>query len=152
MRVQHKVTKEYATAFQIKRPADVVWDIIYDSDQDEVPFRYSDMGFKEWFTELPAAKYTLKLDTNNKVAGIANDDRDNVNSPKHYTSGHVETIYAIENVLGPEGFKAYCMGNYMKYMARHQHKNGEEDLKKAQVYLNWLTNGLPAPVNGKLPK
>ena len=152
MRVQHVGTKEYATASRDVGPEDTVWKVVYDSDVDRAPIQYTNSAFKSWFIEVPETKYTLKKDANGKVEGIANDDRDNVNSPKHYTSGHVETIYAIENVLGPEGFKAYCMGNYMKYMARHQHKNGEEDLKKAQVYLNWLTNGLPAPVNGKLPK
>lgn len=149
MRVQHKATGEYATAHEDLNG----YKVVFDKDEElGLYFWYSKEELEKWLVRLPEAKYTLKLDANGKVAGIANDDRDNVNSPKHYTNGHVETIYAIENVLGPEGFKAYCMGNYMKYMARHQHKNGEEDLKKAQVYLNWLTNGLPAPVNGKLPK
>ena len=77
---------------------------------------------------------------------------DPVNSPEHYTSGRIETIYAIENVLGKEGFRAYCMGNWMKYSARYKHKGGEEDLKKAEVYLDWAKNGLPIPVEGKLPQ
>lgn len=66
-----------------------------------------------------------------------------VDSPAHYQQGHIETIYAIEQTLGPEGFKAYCMGNWMKYIARHQYKNGE-DLAKANKYLEWAANGLPA--------
>lgn len=151
MRVQHRLSKEPAKAY----PEDLnYWIVEYDGYPRNA-YRYTEKDFHENFivlSESPSAKYTLKLDAAGKVAGIANDDRDNVNSPKHYTSGHVETIYAIENVLGKEGFKAYCMGNYMKYMARHQLKNGEEDLKKAQVYLKWYTDGLPAPVNGKLPK
>lgn len=76
---------------------------------------------------------------------------DNVNSPKHYQQGVVETIYTIRDTLGAEGFKAYCMGNWIKYNARYQHKNGEEDLRKAEVYLGWAVNGLPEPVNGMLP-
>lgn len=150
MRARHKASNEEVEATLLDG---VIWEVEY--IDTGFSYSYSRDEFFKWFeplSEEPQAMYTLKLDTDGKVAGIANDDRDNVNSPKHYTRGHVETIYAIENVLGPEGFKAYCMGNYMKYMARHQHKNGEEDLKKAQVYLNWLTNGLPAPVNGKLPK
>lgn len=73
-------------------------------------------------------------------------------SPDHYTAGNIETIYAIENALGPEGFRAFCMGNWIKYNARHKHKRGERDLKAAEQYLTWAVNGLPKPVDGKLPK
>lgn len=75
-----------------------------------------------------------------------------VASPSHYVQGHIEAIYAIEQVLGVEGFKAFCMGNYLKYKMRHEHKNGKEDLDKAQTYLDWAVNGLPAPVNNRVPK
>ena len=69
---------------------------------------------------------------------------DNVHKPQHYQQGHVEVIYAIEQTLGPEGFKAYCMGNWIKYKSRAAFKgNTEEDLKKAEVYLSWAVNGLP---------
>ena len=145
MRVQHKSSKEYATAYEYPNG----YKVIFDADKEMgFYFKYSKEDFKKWFVQLPEAKYTLRVDPNACDVGF----KDNVNSPEHYTNGHVETIYAIENVLGPEGFKAYCMGNYMKYMARHRKKNGEEDLKKAEVYLGWAANGLPAPVNGKLPK
>jgi len=75
----------------------------------------------------------------------------NVNSPNHYTQGYIEAIYAIEQVLGKDGFKAFCMGNYLKYKMRAEHKGKDEDLKKAEVYLGWAVNGLPAPVNGRIP-
>lgn len=68
-----------------------------------------------------------------------------VASPEHYTQGWLETIYTIRQVLGAEGFKAFCLGNWIKYKERHGHKNGEEDLKKAEQYLHWATNGLPEP-------
>jgi hypothetical protein len=76
----------------------------------------------------------------------------NVLSPKHYTQGHLETIYVIEQVLGKEGFKAFCMGNYIKYKERHAFKNGAEDLAKAEQYLTWAVNGLPEPIDGKVPR
>lgn len=75
-----------------------------------------------------------------------------INSPKHYVSGRLETIYKIEDTLGPEGFKAYCLGNVIKYTNRHEHKGGDEDLKKAQVYLGWAIHGLPEPVDGRVPR
>lgn len=73
-------------------------------------------------------------------------------SPPHYTQGYLETIYVIQQILGVEGFKAFCMGNYIKYKERHSYKNGAEDLKKAEQYLEWATNGLPKPVNGRVPR
>lgn len=62
---------------------------------------------------------------------------DNVNSPKHYTTGGIETIDYIRAKLGVSGTIAYCMGNVIKYTSRWQDKNGLEDLKKAQWYLNY---------------
>lgn len=64
-------------------------------------------------------------------------EKDNVNQPSHYTQGGVETIDFIRAKLGLEGFVAYCLGNVTKYTSRYQHKNGLEDLQKAQVYLGW---------------
>lgn len=70
-------------------------------------------------------------------------ERNNVVAPNHYTQGHVEVIYEIYDILGPVGFKAFCLGNWIKYNSRAAHKGGEEDLKKAEVYLEWATKGLP---------
>ena len=66
--------------------------------------------------------------------------KDNVNSPDHYTTGGIETIDYIKAKLGKEGTISYCMGNVMKYTSRWQDKNGLEDLKKAQWYLNYAIN------------
>ena len=63
--------------------------------------------------------------------------------PAHYQIAGRNYIYAIEETLGPEGFRAFCMGNWMKYNARHKLKGGEKDLKKAAQYLEWAVNGLP---------
>lgn len=62
---------------------------------------------------------------------------DAVNSPKHYTQGGIETIDYIKAKLGTEGTINYCMGNVMKYTSRWQDKNGLEDLKKADWYLDY---------------
>lgn len=62
--------------------------------------------------------------------------QDNVNHPAHYTQGKVEVIEIIEQLTsGMEGHKAYCLGNVVKYIFRHERKNGLEDLKKANWYL-----------------
>ena len=63
---------------------------------------------------------------------------DKVNHPSHYTFGNIEVIDYIRDKMTPDEFQGYCMGNILKYVSRHKHKAGVEDLKKAQVYLGWL--------------
>lgn len=69
---------------------------------------------------------------------------DNVNSPRHYTSGGIETIDYIRAKLSPEQFRGYCLGNVLKYISRADLKGGAEDLKKAQTYLRWAVESIPA--------
>lgn len=66
------------------------------------------------------------------------EDNDNVNHPKHYNVGNIEVIHYIEDKLSYEEFTGYLTGNIIKYISRYKHKNGLEDLKKAQWYLNYL--------------
>ena len=49
----------------------------------------------------------------------------------------IECIDALQAMLG-DGFNAYLQGNIAKYLWRFKYKNGIEDLKKAQWYLNKL--------------
>lgn len=63
---------------------------------------------------------------------------DNVNSPLHY-QGKVECIDCLESATeGLIGIEAVCTGNAIKYLFRWKKKNGIEDLKKAQWYINHL--------------
>ena len=62
---------------------------------------------------------------------------DKVNHPSHYTFGEIEVIDYIRDKLTPEEYQGYCIGNVMKYISRWRHKGGDEDLKKAKVYLQW---------------
>ena len=56
---------------------------------------------------------------------------DNINSPKHYTSGKYEVIDVIE-----DWDLNFRLANTVKYIARHKHKGKPlEDLKKALWYL-----------------
>ena len=64
---------------------------------------------------------------------------DNVNKPRHYTKAGIECIEAIRASMTDEQFLGYCKGNVMKYIWRFENKNGAEDLKKAGVYLKWMT-------------
>ncbi|MEN2765744.1 DUF3310 domain-containing protein [Ornithinibacillus xuwenensis] len=66
---------------------------------------------------------------------------DNVNHPSHY-QGKTEVIEIIEQATKDlPGFQAYCIGNVLKYVMRHQKKGGMEDLKKASWYLNKVIGG-----------
>lgn len=65
--------------------------------------------------------------------------KDNVNQPAHYTHGKYECIDVMEDVTKElKGIEAICTGNIIKYIWRWKHKNGLEDLRKAQWYLNRL--------------
>jgi hypothetical protein len=58
---------------------------------------------------------------------------DMINKPLHYTKGKIECVdYIIDKKLD------FLEGNIVKYVTRWKHKNGLEDLKKAQWYMNKL--------------
>lgn len=64
---------------------------------------------------------------------------DNVNHPHHYASSKVECIDALESATKDlKGIEAVCTANAIKYLWRWKDKNGTEDLKKAQWYINKL--------------
>ena len=67
--------------------------------------------------------------------------KDNVNHPSHYTQGSIECIDAIiEATKHLQGIEAVDTANAIKYLWRWKNKNGIEDLRKAQWYLNHLIN------------
>jgi hypothetical protein len=62
-----------------------------------------------------------------------------VNHPAHYTHGQIECIDAMAAaVQDMSGMDAICTSNAIKYLWRWKFKNGIEDLKKAQWYINRL--------------
>lgn len=66
-------------------------------------------------------------------------DFDPVEKPFHYNhvEGGIECIDYIKQVLGLDGFIAYCRGNVTKYLHRANLKgNPVEDMQKAQWYLS----------------
>ncbi|EDJ9969116.1 hypothetical protein GFS96_14690 [Listeria monocytogenes] len=67
---------------------------------------------------------------------VKNENTDNVNNPAHYTAGGIETLDYIKAKV--KDYPSYAAGNILKYVSRYEHKNGIEDLKKAQFYLNDL--------------
>lgn len=103
------------------------------------------------YPDTPIKKYKVKQDevakwfddAANAMKAVAtvgvsmkNDNNDNVNNPSHYTAGGVETLDYIKAKV--KDYPSYVAGNILKYVSRYEHKNGIEDLKKAQFYLNDL--------------
>lgn len=69
---------------------------------------------------------------------------DNVNHPDHYQNiAGVEAIDILNNVVKDlPGKQAAILWNTLKYLLRFQKKNGVEDLKKAQNYLQYLIDDI----------
>lgn len=61
---------------------------------------------------------------------------DNVNHPSHYETGSFECIDVMLETQGMEATLSFCTCNAFKYLYRHKNKNGLEDIKKANWYLN----------------
>lgn len=69
---------------------------------------------------------------------------DYVNHPPHYTTGKIEVLdFILDQQFG------YLDGQVIKYVSRYRHKNGIEDLEKAQFYLNRLIEKLRLSGNTK---
>lgn len=107
--------------------------------------RLNDATPAEWDRlrkEMPAIEKVPKIDTAMKAYhDIANSElEDVVNKPKHYNTGNIECIEAIEESMSSVAFKGYLKGNCMKYLWRYDYKGRQvEDLNKAKWYLNKLT-------------
>ena len=69
-----------------------------------------------------------------KMNGVSHD---NVNNPSHYNQAGIECLDAIAAATS-DGYEYYLQGNIIKYLWRYRYKNGIEDLKKAQFYLDKL--------------
>lgn len=61
---------------------------------------------------------------------------DIVNHPGHYETGKFECIDVMQEALGVEAVKDFCVCNAFKYIYRHKRKNGLEDIKKAKWYID----------------
>ena len=76
--------------------------------------------------------------TPEEAKGAGATTKDVVNNPEHYTKGGLEVIDIMKAKMSAEEFEGFLKGNVWKYTMRYKFKNGLEDLKKAQVYLNRL--------------
>ena len=64
-------------------------------------------------------------------------NKEAVNHPSHYCREEaMECIEEMILVFGREAVKNFCLCNAWKYRYRAADKNGEEDLKKSDWYIN----------------
>lgn len=68
------------------------------------------------------------------------ENKEKVNSPSHYNEGEIECIEAIEAQLTREEYRGYLKGTLAVYMWREKHKNGFEDILKAQWHMKRLVD------------
>ena len=62
-----------------------------------------------------------------------------INSPAHYTMTKIECLDYLQDNLG-DNFEYFLEGNIKKYLHRFRYKgSAQNDLLKAQFYLNRLT-------------
>jgi Protein of unknwon function (DUF3310) len=62
-----------------------------------------------------------------------------VNHPAHYGGDTpYEVIKVLRHWFSDEQFEGFLVGNAIKYLSRYKKKNGLEDVKKAQWYVNYL--------------
>ena len=67
--------------------------------------------------------------------GTDSTPNDPVDRPAHYQRFGMEVIDIIKHVLGPEGFRSYCIGNELKYRLRAGDKgDAAQDIAKATKY------------------
>lgn len=64
--------------------------------------------------------------------------KDIINAPEHYHVNGIDVIRFAELQFSKDEQKGFYRINAMKYLTRYDRKNGSEDLKKAQFYLNKL--------------
>ena len=99
--------------------------------------RLNDVSPKQWDKML---KDKLKADSQDAYQkGNEVVIEDSVNSPKHYNTGGIECIEAIQASMSKLEFAGYLKGNLSKYIWRYNYKGKpKEDLLKAKWYLDRL--------------
>lgn len=75
----------------------------------------------------------MKRELTDKPKG-EEDGKENPIEPSHYID---LAISPLEYIQANEPEFSWCIANVIKYVSRYKRKNGIEDLKKAQWYLNY---------------
>lgn len=139
----NQIIKKYKTV--------TVADFFELANVDSVDYRSSNYGWHDISTAkvMPTDTFdgfniTFPIPFELLPVGMMIEKPDMVNHPPHYISeSGIEVIDVIKAFTKDlKGFEATDTGNVIKYILRWKHKNGIEDLKKAQWYLNDLITEL----------
>lgn len=68
------------------------------------------------------------------------DPKDSVTEPLHYKNLAIDTLELMSVNFSDEAYMGFLEGNVLKYVMRYKMKNGMQDLRKAQYYLELLIN------------
>ena len=69
--------------------------------------------------------------------------KDNVNNPQHYAgSTSLECIECMKVTFGAVAVYNFCLCNAFKYLWRYKNKNGDEDIRKARWYLDYIEHDM----------
>lgn len=107
--------------------------IVEDSKMHEWTKGPTQKGIIEGFKELLSLA-SGEVDCKDEVLITA--AADVVNHPGHYETGKFECIEVMQEALGVDAVKDFCICNAFKYLYRHKRKNGLEDIKKAKWYID----------------
>ncbi|WP_407397781.1 DUF3310 domain-containing protein [Treponema sp.] len=72
-----------------------------------------------------------------KIVNLCVVKEEAVNHPKHYQGKH-ECIEVMRHLFGDSAVRGFCKCNAFKYRFRSRMKNGDEDIKKAEFYEDYL--------------
>ena len=116
----------------------------YVSESDIEPYVEPDIDSMSEFN-FPSGPAVWDQDIGDEgVKKVSSINYNNVSKPAHYNHGEgIECIDYIKQVLGKEGFIAYCRGNLIKYNHRAMYKgNPVEDMAKGEQYVKWANETL----------
>lgn len=123
---------------QVKGTIDYLCELLVGSDYKSGDDLLSEeiVAYVNW--ALESHGYSPKQVKYTEVLPKTEVEHDSVNHPNHYISDSgLEVIDVIDAFTGDmKGTDAFYTAQVLKYILRWNHKNGVEDLKKAQWYLN----------------
>ena len=123
-----------------KYMSDSLHEFCKSTDCDVCPFHNAPCYHHNWDDDEDCIRedyYTLHPeDRPTEPAEPAEPVEDVVNHPNHYTYGGMECIDEMILVFGKAAVKHFCLCNVWKYRKRALYKNKEEDLAKADWYMN----------------
>lgn len=111
------------------------WSFFKDMPDSRVDAYYNFHRKVQGFVPTMSKPVTIEFEKENNVHE-SEQGYDTVDRPKHYASTSVECIDMMIETQGEEAVIDFCVCNAFKYLWRHREKNGDEDVRKANWYLN----------------